>query len=205
MTSRSETFAVWIGREVLPHEGALRAWLRRRMRNPGDVEDIIQECYCRMGEIEDVASIRSPLSYFFAVARNCVLQEMRRAKIVRIDTMAEIDELDLASDVPSSERIVTARSELERILSLIADLPPRARQIVEMRKIYGLSQREIAEHLGVSINVVENEASRGLKAVLERLTTSDLSTPMPAALDHDISKLPRQQSLPCFARWWTAG
>ncbi len=145
-----------------------------------------------MGELEDIASIRSPLSYFFTVAKNCILQEMRRAKIVRIDTMADIDELALASEVPSSERIVTARSELERVLSLIADLPPRARQIVEMRKIYGLSQREIADRLGVSINVVENEASRGLKAVLERLTTTEPSTPTSATFDHDISRLPQR-------------
>lgn len=149
----------------------------------GDAEDIIQECYCRLSDIEDVTLIGSPRAYLFTMARNLVLQEIRRAQIVRIEYVSEMERLDLTSDVPSPERIVAGRAELALVLKLIEALPPRVRQIVELRKVHGLSQKEIATRLGISINVVENEASRGLKAVLAQLTGS-VSAP-PATMDHD--------------------
>ncbi|EHN76805.1 RNA polymerase sigma-24 factor, partial [Streptomyces coelicoflavus ZG0656] len=52
-------------------------------------------------------------------------------------------------------------------------LPDRCRRIFEMRRILGLSQREIARQLGVSENVVENEAARGLKAILAALAAEE--------------------------------
>ena len=167
--TNGEGLSAWIGREILPHESALRAWLLR-IASPNDVEDIIQECYCRLSEVADFRTIASPRTYLFTMARNIVLQELRRSRIVRIDSVAEVDRYDLASDAPPPDRIVAGREELARIRRLIAELPPRMRQIVELRKIDQLSQREIARRLGVSLNVVENEASRGLKLVLARLT-----------------------------------
>ncbi len=56
---------------------------------------------------------------------------------------------------------------------LIAALPERCRRIFEMRKIEGVSQREIARRLGVTEHVVENEAVRGLRAILAAMTEQD--------------------------------
>jgi RNA polymerase sigma-70 factor (ECF subfamily) len=52
------------------------------------------------------------------------------------------------------------------MLSLIAALPERCRRIVEMRKIEGVSQRDIAKALGVTESVVENQVNLGVKAVM---------------------------------------
>lgn len=147
------------------------------MLGVGDVEDVIQECYCRLSELKDFRQIVSPRAYLFTMARNVVLQELRRARVVRIESVAEMDRLDLASDLPSPERIVGGRVELAKVRALIATLPPRARKIIEMRKIDGLSQKEIASRLGVTENVVENEASRGLKKILAQMTGSDFVDP----------------------------
>ena len=64
------------------------------------------------------------------------------------------------------KRILTA-------LALIAALPDRCRRIFELRKIEGVSQREIARRLGVSEHVVENESVRGLRAILAAMTEQD--------------------------------
>jgi RNA polymerase sigma-70 factor (ECF subfamily) len=58
-------------------------------------------------------------------------------------------------------------------MKIVATLPERSRRIFEMRRVLGLSQKEIARQLGVSENVVENEAARGLKAVLAGLAKAD--------------------------------
>jgi len=157
----------WLGVRILPHEAEVRAWLYRALNNPSDVEDVIQEAYCRLWSISDVSQIASPRAYFFKVVRHVVIDELRRSRVVRIETMAEIDDLRLASEEATPERAASAREELRKVRRLIEALPLRCRRIFEMRKIEGMSQREIAAKLGVSENVVENEASRGLKLILK--------------------------------------
>jgi len=162
----------WVSCEILPHEADVRAWLRRSLVVSGEVDDVLQEAYCRLADLKDHERIVSPRAYFFQTARSIVLEQMRRARIVRIDAVTEIDALRIEWDEPSPERIAGARRELARVMEIVSALPDRARRIFEMRKIQGLSQRDIARTLGVSENVVENEAARGLKAVLAALETT---------------------------------
>lgn len=159
----------WMAHEILPHERDVRAWLRRSLVISGDVDDVVQEAYCRLADIGDRERILNPRAYFFQTARSIVLEQMRRARIVRIEAVTEIDALYIEGEDPSPERVAGGRKELERVMRLIDALPERCRRIFEMRKILGLSQKEIALRLGVTENVVENEAARGLKAILTAL------------------------------------
>jgi len=160
---------MWIAHEILPHEPDVRRWLARTVVSFHDVEDIVQECYARFARLQSVAHIAQPRAYFRITARNIALRQLRRARIVRIDALTEIDAITLPADEPSPERIAGDRLELAHVRTLIAALPPRCRRVLEMRRIEGLSQREIAAQLGISENVVENEAARGLRQILRQL------------------------------------
>lgn len=81
-----------------------------------------------------------------------------------------------------------ARSELARVQAAIATLSARARSIFVMRRIDGMSQREIAEAMGVSEAVVENDASRSLRAVLRLLTDPD------AGAERDVQRGKRRNA-----------
>lgn len=172
VTTREE-LADWVGREILPLERELRSWLRRRVAAPSDVEDIVQECYCRLARIDDVSHITQPRAYLYAVARNLLQNQLKAARVVKLEAIAELD-TGWRSDEPSPEDVVMARSELARVQAAIATLSARARSIFVMRRIDGMSQREIAEAMGVSEAVVENDASRSLRAVLRLLTDPDV-------------------------------
>lgn len=169
--NRSEVVA-WVATQVLPHEADVRRWLRRALPQ-SDVDDVIQESFCRIAGLNDVAGIASARGYFFQVARNVVLEQMRRARVVQIDTVAEMDALNLIDESPSPERAAGARHELLRIQRLIAGLPRKCRRIFELRKIEGVSQREIARRLNVSENTVEKQASRGLMLIMQALVEGD--------------------------------
>ena len=69
-----------------------------------------------------------------------------------------------------------ARSELGRVQAALATLSDRARSIFVMRRVEGMSQREIAQAMGVSEAVVENDASRSLRAILHLLTDPDVES-----------------------------
>jgi len=178
MVDRSAIVA-WIAKGVLPHEPQLRAWLRRSMAQEQDIDDVIHETYCRLASLASVEHIENPRAYFFEVARNVVLEEMRRARLARIELVAEIEALHVPDESPSVERIVAGHRELALVQSLISALPDRCRQVFVLRKIHGLSQRQIASTLGETEHAVEKQVARGLRLILKALAkiegSSDLA------------------------------
>lgn len=166
----------WVGRYILPHEARLRNWLRSAF--PAiDVDDVVQEAYCRIATLERVSHINDPRQYFFKTARNIVLEQLRRDRIVSIEAATGLAELEQAAEVEcgNPERLTSDRRMLARVEQLIATLPERGRQIFRMRKIDGLSQRDISTRLGVSESVVENEVSRSLDKIVRALTQEELA------------------------------
>src|SRR6185437_9749366 len=77
----SDERAIWLGRHVLPHEAALRAWLRRRRLEGLEIDDVIQETYTRLIAAESVAHIRDAKSYAFQIAGSVVVDHLRRMKV----------------------------------------------------------------------------------------------------------------------------
>jgi RNA polymerase sigma-70 factor (ECF subfamily) len=163
----------WVARDVIVHEAPLRAWLRRTM-HVDDAEDIIQESYCRIASLTDISHINSGRAYLFTTARMLVLERIRRARVVSIDTAIEIEKIDPADDHPSPEQIVTGQQELRRVKRLIESLPERCRAVFRMRKIDGLSQREVAAALNLSEHTVENDVAKGLRLILRMVAEGDL-------------------------------
>lgn len=166
--SFSDERAIWLGRQVLPHEPALRAWLRRRRLGGLDVDDIIQETYSRLMTAESVQHVHDARSYTFQVAGSVVIDHLRRMKVVSIASVPDFDYLEVVSDEPSPERQVIDRDELHRLAGMIARLPGRIREVFTLRRVYGLSQREVAEKMGIAESTVEKHMARGFLLMLEQ-------------------------------------
>ncbi|MGF7151498.1 DNA-directed RNA polymerase specialized sigma24 family protein [Sphingomonas zeicaulis] len=75
---------------VLPCEWKVRAWLSRRT-SPEDVDEIIQDAYCRIAKLDDVSHIDRPDAYFFSIARNLLVRRLRRQQIIHFEVIAEVD------------------------------------------------------------------------------------------------------------------
>lgn len=165
---------------MLPHEGDVRNWLSRRLPSAAAVDDVVQEAYCRLAALESVSHIASGRAYFFRSVANIVVEQLRRAKVVHIDTMAEIEDLGVMDDAPLPDRVVSSRRDLALVGKLIAGLPERCRQVFELRRVHGLPQRAVAEQLGVSENVVEQQSIRGLKLMLKALAEAGAEDIVPS-------------------------
>jgi RNA polymerase sigma-70 factor (ECF subfamily) len=107
----------------------------------------------------------------FATARNIVLGRLRRQRAVNgVDRANDITEfeienvLDESADVPQA---VARAQELEMLTQAIQSLPTRCRQVLTLRKIYGLSQKDVAAQLGISENTVEAQGVIGLRKLAE--------------------------------------
>src|ERR1700742_2438627 len=159
--------AVWLGRHVLPHEPQLRAWLRRRTLGGLEIEDVIQETYARLVAAESVAHVHDAKSYAFQVAGSVVIDHLRRMKVVPISSVPDMDYLEVVSEDPSPERQAIDREELHRLAHMIASLPGKVRDVFTLRRVHGLSQREVAQQLGLSESTVEKHMARGFLIMLE--------------------------------------
>src|SRR3546814_12335599 len=100
---------------------------------------------------------------------------LRRQRIVSIESVTEIESLNIVGDEPSPERVAGGRRELDRVRRLIEGLPDRCRRIFELRKVEGLPQREVAERLGVTEHVVENDVTKGWKLILQAIAQGEPS------------------------------
>jgi RNA polymerase sigma factor (sigma-70 family) len=161
--------AHWLGRNILPHEPALRAWLAKRKTHGLEIDDIVQETYAVLAELPSVTHIRNPRTYLFSVAHSIVLQQLRRLRIVPIHAVAEIDSSNLHVDEIGPERQVGDYQELHRVAELIAGLPAQCRQAFRLRKVDGLSQREIASRMGLSENTVEKHISKAVRLLMKAM------------------------------------
>lgn len=163
----------WLVDNVLPHEPALRAWLGARLRGRLgehlEVDDVVQETWAVLAGLESVDGVRNPRAYLYTVARSVILQHLRRARIVSIEAVADIDQLPIAEDAHCPERRLAAHQELRRLAERIAALPAKCREAFTLRKVHGLSQREIARRMGISENTVEKHIGKGLRLLMRTL------------------------------------
>ncbi|HWU49212.1 MAG TPA: RNA polymerase sigma factor [Asticcacaulis sp.] len=164
-----ETRVRFVAAHILPHEPGLRAWLARLGVRPSERDDVVQEVYCRILRLDALDHIADARAYLYRSARNIVLEQMRRNRVVSIATMQNLDELGVADAGPDPEAATSTRAELTRALRLIRGLPERCRKVFELRRIHGLSQIETARALHVSENIVEKETARGLSLILKRM------------------------------------
>jgi len=141
----------------------LRAWLRSRFRSEDDIDDIVQESYLRLLGARANGELSSPKAFLFAVARNLALDRFRRRKIVRTESLAEYEAHFVLEDGWDTPEIIAHNQELELLTQAIQSLPDRCRQIFTLRKVYGLSQPEIAAQLGLSENTVSAQLTIGVK------------------------------------------
>jgi RNA polymerase sigma factor (sigma-70 family) len=163
----------WFIREVLPLEADLMQFLRRSWQNKSDLDDLCQEVYTRTYEAA-LQSVPSPVRPFvFTVARNLLIDRVRREHVVPIEAVADLDALGIALDAPSPERSVIARDELRLLQSAIARLPPRCREVVILGRIEGLTGRQIASRLGIAETTVSDHLTAGLYALADILLGED--------------------------------
>lgn len=180
----------WFLRYVLPHEPALRGWLSRRGLPGIDADDVIQEAYTILAELETVDTIVYPRAYLFQVARSVITRHIRRARIVPIHAVEDLERLDHPDDAASPEQLAIDRDELRQLARAIAAMPLKTREAFILRRVDGLPQRQIAAQMRISENTVETHISRGIRFLIDWFGSGgNIGSPASRKKESEISSI----------------
>ena len=133
---------------------------------PREIEDIVQETYVRVCQVEEKSEIRAPRAYLYRAVRNLALDHVKRAE-ARLTDCLDDEAAGTFADAGRHEdetfQQVASNEEFSLFCDAVRHLPVQCRRAFVLRKVYGCTQREIAAELGLSESTVEKHIALGVK------------------------------------------
>ncbi len=141
----------------------LAAFIRSRVDDPEDAEDILQEVFlrihCRLDTVRDLDRLES---WVYQIARNCIIDAYRK----RSPTIELPETLEIATEDEPAEDDAHA-SLAPYIHELVEALPEPYRQALILTEFEGLSQKEMAQRLGISVSGAKSRVQRARYQIRE--------------------------------------
>jgi RNA polymerase sigma factor (sigma-70 family) len=158
----------------------LRNFIRRRVPDPRDVEDILQDVFCELVEANRLLMpIEHITGWLFRVARNRIIDLFRKKKPETFSDAAVADEdgellrfEDLLPSPGDGPEALYARNVLLDELELAIDeLPEEQREVFVAHELEGRSFKEMAAEMGVSVNTLLSRKRYAVLHLRARLRT----------------------------------
>ena len=133
---------------------------------PKEIEDIVQETYVRICQIDERENIAHPRSYLMKTARNLALDYLKRAETRLSDTIEDDSTLSVPGALENADQTfdqVAARERFGIFCEAVRLLPQQCRRAFVLKKVYGYTQKEIAESMGISQATVEKHIASGVR------------------------------------------
>jgi RNA polymerase sigma factor (sigma-70 family) len=167
-----------ISEVVTREQSRLRNFIRRRVPDPGDAEDILQEVFFELVEANRLLMpIEHVTGWLFRVARNRIIDLFRKKKPESFSDAAAADEdgvlLQLEEMLPSPDAgpdALYARSVLlEELEFALDELPEEQREVFVAHELEGRSFKELAAETGTSVNTLLSRKRYAVLHLRERL------------------------------------
>src|SRR6187399_404032 len=162
---------------VSAHRSDLRAFLSARCGDPAEAEDLLQELWLKVADLPS-GPIANGRAYLFRVANNLVLDRIRaRHRAMRRDRawlddggaglVAGIE--DRPDPAPRADDLLMRDQEAAMVRRAIAGLPPGARRALELHRLEGRGQAEVAQIMGISRSGVEKHLATAMRHLRQTL------------------------------------
>lgn len=142
------------------HHRWLHGWLRSRLDNAADAADLVQDTFIRLLHRRDRIELQAPRAFLRTVAKGLVIDHWRREEIERAYLEALAHRPELESPSPESRELVFEL--LESIARMLDGLKPKVRLAFLLAQCEGLSHKQIAAQMGVSLRSVERYVADAL-------------------------------------------
>lgn len=148
----------------LENQAAIKRYLRRFSLRAEDIEDIVQETFVRAFAAEGNQKIRFPKAFLFMVAKNLALNEKTKLSNATTELLEDFADQSVLEDVSqiAVDEEMCARQQVRLLAQAVASLPPQCSRVFMLRKVQGLSYKQIAERLDISVSTAEKHVALGL-------------------------------------------
>ena len=133
-----------------------------RIVRPEEIEDIVQETFILSYAASRKKKIDSPRAFMMQTAKNIALNITRRSDHKQHFSFEDLRDDDLSMHTEKVEDRYQAEEMFIYFCRAIAELPVDCRRVFILKKVYGLSQAEISERIGISISMVEKHVAKGM-------------------------------------------
>ncbi len=157
----------WYHSSVKPHEEMIRHWIKSKYGKYCDVDDVMQEALLQLFKAKEGKVIESPKAYFFSVARNIAVSQIRKSRVRLAESIYDESALQIIDDDVCVEEEAARNHELEILTKAIQSLPERCQCVFTLSKVYGMSYKNIAKELGISFHTVTNQIATGISKITD--------------------------------------
>jgi RNA polymerase sigma factor (sigma-70 family) len=169
-----------LSRVIAAERPRLRSFIRRRVPNEADVDDLIQEVFC---ELVEANRLLKPIDYvtgwLFRVARNRITDLFRRKRLDSATGPSVANEdgetLALEELLPSPEdgpdALLLRKVLIEELGRALAELPQAQREVFVAHELDGRSFKELSAETGVSVNTLLSRKRYAVLRLRDRLQT----------------------------------
>ena len=163
-------------------EPRLRNFIRRRVLDTGDAEDVLQDVFYELTQAYRLMKpVEQVTAWLFRVARNRITDIFRKRKTVSLnDTVADEDEAmefeDLLPSPDGGPDAIYARGLLmDAMDDALEELPDEQREVFVAHEVMGRSFKEISEETGVAVNTLLSRKRYAVLHLRKRLQELDES------------------------------
>jgi RNA polymerase sigma-70 factor (family 1) len=140
-----------------------------KIRNSEEARDVVQEIFAKLWAKHDELDFTTLnlRGYLYITVRNAVFDLLRHK--VHVDAYAESYTRYVADNVAETDYLIREKQFAAIIEAEIAALPPRMREVFELRRVENLSNKEIAEKLNLSEHTVKDQMKKALKILRPKI------------------------------------
>jgi len=176
---------------ALQIERQIRGRLQHIVGSHQEVSDLLQDVYLQLLIASDRPSptVESTAAFVMTVARNKAYDWLRRKKISRrLCPTVDIDDVELPADGMRPDELFGSEQELETLFAAIQSLPSRCQQVFLLRKVYGMSHKNIAYKIGIAAHTVEQHVTRATRQLGESLERYSPEYPLLYAVHQNVTR-----------------
>ena len=173
-TSNRETSSALVAAYVEQRDILVRYFVART-RDPALAEDVVQDLFVRISQLDPAFVPDNPTAFLFQSARNIWLNHIRGSvRASQRDSQWQDSQTtrvnnEVISETPSAEARLTARQRLVQMTRALRELPEKTQRIFLLHKVEGLRQADVASQLGISKSSVDKHVCTAIRHLSLRL------------------------------------
>lgn len=148
------------------HRDALLGFLTKRTNDAHLAQDILHDLYLKIENHNPETEVKYPKAYLYRIANNLIIDHQRFqskfADHAQDESFEQVDER-------TPEHQLTHQQRLKIVSDALEELPDKTRDVFTMQRVQQIDKTQVADKLGISVNMVEKHLRRALQYCRDKI------------------------------------